>query len=374
MGSSAAYWLSRTAGAEVLGLEQFALGHVRGGSQDHSRIIRRSYHMPEYTALAGHAYEVWADTERESGEKVVFPVGGINFGKPGSSIDKYIASMAEQKVPHEVLTPGQVARRWPQFKLSSDMMAAYQPDGGFVDAARANAAHVRLAKAHGARILENTPVDSIRIRDGRVEVATGAGTFEAERLVITSGAWTNKVLAGVGLELPLTVTQEQVTYFRPPRLEDFAPERFPIWIAHRPGGSDFYGFPAYGEPAVKAAEDAGGRVVTVDTRTFDPDPAMEARLAAFLELHVPGMLGPIHYSKTCLYTMPPDRNFVIDQLPGNPHVAISIGAGHMFKFASVVGKILSELAIQGATQYPIGPFNLNRPAITDPAFPKAFVM
>src|SRR5580700_11934568 len=131
MGSSAAYWLSRAAGAEVLGLEQFELGHIRGASQDHSRIIRRAYHMPEYTVLAGHAYDTWSETEREAGEKVVFRVGGINFGKPGSSIDKYIASMAEQKVPHEVLTPGHVELRWPQYKLSSDMVAAYQPDGGF---------------------------------------------------------------------------------------------------------------------------------------------------------------------------------------------------------------------------------------------------
>lgn len=374
MGSASAYWLSRSAGAEVLGIEQFALGHLRGGSQDHSRIIRRAYHTPEYTILAGHAYDVWAVMEREAEEKVVFLVGGINFGKPGSSVDKYIASLTVQNVPHEVLTPGEVARRWPQFKLSSDMVAAYAPDSGFVDAARANAAHVRMAKAHGAKILEKTLVESVRIHDGRVEVETPVGTFEGERLVLTSGAWTNQVLDGLGMQLPLTVTQEQVTYFRSPNLEDFSPGRFPIWIASDLNEKTFYGCPAYGEPAVKASQDAGGREVTAETRTFDADLAMLARLTKFLKMHIPGMLGPIHYTKTCLYTMPPDRNFILDRLPDHPNVVVCVCAGHMFKFASLVGKIMSQLAIRGSTEYPIGFFNLRRPAITDPDFPKSFQM
>ncbi len=374
VGSAAAYWLSRAAGGDVLGIEQFELGHVRGGSQDHSRIIRRAYHKKEYTILVGHAYDVWAEMECEAGEKIVFSVGGINFGEPGSSVESYIASMAEQNVPHDVLAPEEAMRRWPQFHLRPDTIVVYQADSGFVDAARANAAHIRMARANGACILDRTPVDAVRIRDGRVEVATAAGTFEGERLVITSGAWTNRILSGLELQLPLTVTQEQVTYFRSPKVADFAPERFPIWIASSLHGNDFYGFPAYGEPAVKASEDAGGQIVTADSRTFQPDLAMLGRLTDFLKKNIPDMLGPIHYTKTCLYTMPPDRDFIIDCLPGQPHVAISIGAGHMFKFASLVGKILMQLAVAGGTEYPIAPFTLQRPAITDPAFARSFRM
>lgn len=374
IGSAAAYWLSRAAGADVLGIEQFELGHVRGASQDHSRIIRRSYHLPVYTRLAGHAYEAWEEMEREAGEKIVLKTGGLNFGPPGSSVEKYIASLAGQGVPHEILTPAEVGRRWSPFRLPSDTVAVFQADAGLVDAARANAAHVRLARAHGAKIIEWTSVESIRLLGGSCEVKTTAGTFEAERLVMCSGAWTNRLLASLGMELPLTVTQEQVTYFRSPHLADFAPEHFPVWIASATGRNDFYGFPAYGEPAVKASEDAAGRVVAPDTRTFEPDRAIEARLTKFLKQHLPKAVGPIHYTKTCLYTMPPDRNFIIDCLPGHPNVSLSIGAGHMFKFASVVGKILCQLAIRGATEYSIAFFGLNRAAITDPTFPKAFQM
>src|SRR6476660_5310035 len=79
LGSAAAYWLSRRAGAGVLGLEQFELGHVRGESQDHSRIIRLSYHTPEYVELAKHAYRAWADVEHDSGEQLVLRTGGLDF-------------------------------------------------------------------------------------------------------------------------------------------------------------------------------------------------------------------------------------------------------------------------------------------------------
>src|SRR5919205_2849983 len=82
LGSGAAYWLARRAGAEVLGLEQFEIGHVRGESQDHSRIIRLSYHTPEYVELAKHAYRAWAEVERDAGEQLVLRTGGLDLGPP----------------------------------------------------------------------------------------------------------------------------------------------------------------------------------------------------------------------------------------------------------------------------------------------------
>lgn len=290
----------------------------------------------------------------------------------GSDAENYINNMKLQKIPHEVLTPGEVMRRWPQFKLSSDMVAAFQPDGGFVDPSKATVAHVRLALAYGAEISDNTVVESVDIRGGSCRVVTSVGTFESSKLVLTSGAWTNRVLASLGIDLPLTVTQEQVTYFVPRNLDDFSPQRFPIWITHDECGLSFYGFPVYGEKAAKAAQDLGGRVVTAESRSFEPDLDNLKRVTTFLERHIPSMLGQILRTKTCLYTMPPDRNFIIDQLPNFPEVSMSVGAGHMFKFASLVGKILSELSMGGKTGYPIDLFSLRRRAITDPKYPKVF--
>src|SRR5207302_4050494 len=186
-----------------------------------------------------------------------------------------------------------------------------------------NAVHIALARARGATILANTPVRAIRPEGDGFAVQTDDTTFTAKRVIITADAWTNQVLSSFGVRVPLTITQEQATYFATPNLRDFAPDRFPVWIWH--GREAFYGFPVYGEVGVKASEDLGGEEVTADTRTFEPNPVALQRLKDFLGQYLPGALGPELYTKTCLYTMPPDRNFVIDTLPEHPGVAAALG-------------------------------------------------
>jgi sarcosine oxidase len=377
VGSAAAYWLSRQAGEQTLALEQFALGHDRGSSEDHSRIIRLSYHAPEYTALTPHTYEAWREVEEESGTRLVFESGGLDLEPVADGpryIDQYAAAMRAAGIPYEELSAHEVMERFPQFRLDGCVRALHQADAGLVDAGRANAAHVALARACGATILENTPVQGIRVAGDGVEVATEGAAFSGRRLIVAAGAWTNLVLRPVGLELPITCTQEQVTYFRAPTLERFSPERFPVWIWHGGPKSSFYGVPVYGAPGTKAGQDVGGDVVTVDTRTFEPNERALANLRSFLERYIPDSLGPELYTKTCLYDMPPDREFVLGTLPEHPQVSIFVGAGHGFKFASLAGKILSELALYGETDYPIEAFRVDRPALTDPAYEPAFAM
>jgi sarcosine oxidase len=378
IGSAAAYWLAREAGGEVLGLEQFALGHDRGESQDHSRIIRLAYHAPAYTALTRHTYAAWRAVEEESGVQLVLQTGGLDLELVGQAgpqyINHYADSMRAADIPFQELSAREVMARWPQFTLPEGVQALHQADSGLVDARKANAVHATLARARGATILDNTPVRAIAPEGDGVAVRTDTATFHAKRVVVTSGAWTNRVLREVGVELPLTVTQEQVTYFQTPRLREFAPDRFPIWIWHGGARDCFYGFPVYGEVAVKAGQDVGGDVVTADTRTFLPNPRSSADLRGFLERTIPGALGPELYTKTCLYTLTPDRDFVIDMLPEHPQIAVAIGAGHAFKFAGLIGRILSQLALTGASEHPIDVFRLDRPALTDPNFPASFMV
>ena len=377
IGSAAAYWLSREAGGEVLALEQFHLGHERGGSEDHSRIIRLSYHAPEYTALTPHTYEAWSEVEGESGARLVIKSGGLDLEPVHDEpkyINQYAGAMRAAGIPHEELSAGEAMERFPQFRLDGGVRAVYQADAGIVDAARANATHVALARARGATVLDDTPVRSIRSVGDGVEVTTDGGSFPARRLVVAAGAWTNQVLRHVGVEIPITCTQEQVTYYRAPDLEEFSPERFPVWIWHGGPESSFYGVPVYGEPATKAGQDVGGEVVTVETRTFEPNERVRENLRGFLERYIPGSVGPELYTKTCLYDMPPDREFVLGALPEHPQISVFNGAGHGFKFASLVGKILSELAVHGKTRYPIEAFRVDRPALTDPAYEPVFAM
>jgi sarcosine oxidase len=364
LGSAAAYWLARAAGRDVLGLEQFELGHVRGESQDHSRIIRLSYHTPAYVKRAKLAYEAWAGLEADAAERVVLRTGGLDVGPRDGAIplEGYAASMDAARVPYEHLDAAEIMRRWPQFRLADDVHGLYQADAGIAMAARANAAHQRVAREHGATLVERAPVRCVRAAGGEVTIEAGGVTYRARRLCIAAGPWSNAALAHVGLELPLEVTREQVTYFASPHADDFAPGRFPVWIWM--DDPSFYGFPVFGEPGPKAAQDAGGKPTTADGRSFEPDPENFARVEAFLRRHIPTALGPVLSTKTCLYTLTPDRDFVIDAVPGHDGVLVAIGAGHAFKFASLIGRTLAELAIEGRARADLTPFAITRPILS----------
>ncbi len=373
LGSGAAYWLSRRAGADVLGIEQFALGHVRGESQDHSRIIRLSYHRPDYVALAKRAYASWDLLAADAGESVVLETGGLDLGPRNGAIPLagYADSMTAADVDFEWLDADEIMRRWPQWHVDDTIHGLYQARGGIAMAARANAAHQKAARAFGATLLENTTVSGLGSRDGEVHVDAGGVTYTGRQLIIAAGPWSANVLASFGVHIPLEITQEQVTYFAPPEAGAFAPDRFPVWIWM--DDPSYYGFPVFGEAGPKAARDAGGRPVTADTRTFDPDPEAIRLLRAFLARYLPSMVGPEIYTKTCLYTLTPDRDFVIDRVPGHDNVHIAIGAGHAFKFASVIGRTLSELAMDGRTPSDLGMFGIDRPILQMANPPKHYM-
>ncbi|MEZ4710472.1 MAG: N-methyl-L-tryptophan oxidase [Caldilineaceae bacterium] len=374
IGSGAAYWLARRAGASVLGLEQYKLGHHNGGSQDHSRIIRLTYHHAKYTRLTPHTYPAWAALEEESGVQIVTRTGSVEAawtdGGYLGDIETYARAMDAAHIGYERFAGDELRYRYPQFTLERDVDVLWQAQTGIADAAKGNAAHIATARLHGATILDQCTVYEINPTPDGAQVVTAQGAFTCHKLIVTGGAWTNRLLASVGMRLPLTVTQEQVTYYATPHLKEFAVGRFPIFIWH--DAQVMYGFPVYGEAATKAAIDASGPSVTPESRTFEPDPVREKLVDDWLARHIPHFGGPKLYTKSCLYTMPPDRDFIIEALPAHPQIILCVGAGHAYKFASLLGKILSQLAIDGRTEYPIGDFTLQRRALTDPAYEAVF--
>ncbi|AGT10679.1 N-methyl-L-tryptophan oxidase [Paracoccus aminophilus] len=362
LGSAAAYWLSQRDGGDVLALEQFELGHARGESEDHSRIIRKTYHTVDYVRYAQAAYDTWAEVEAHAGEELVVKTGELNFWPEVTTLDEtaFNSAMAACDVPFERLSAAEVSRRFPQFRFDDSIHAVWQPDGGLLAASKANAAHRRLAARQGAVLRDNAPVEAIRQINGGYEVRAGGQIYEGEKLILAAGPWTNRLLAHFGLSLPLVVTQEQVSYVTPLDAAPFTPERFPVWIwmIH----DNYYGFPIYGANGVKIARD---RFVptTAETRSFTPDPENEAQLRGFLERHIPQAAGPLLYSKTCILTHTPDTDFVLDSLPGHPGVFCVVGANHAMKFASVIGRTLADLACTGETAQPIEAFRFGRDAL-----------
>jgi len=369
IGSGAAYWLSRRLGDRVLGLEQFELGHSRGAGQDHSRIIRLSYHRPDYIRLAKRAYETWAEVEAESRTTIVTRTGGLDVAPREAAIplSDYIESMTAEGVPFEHLDGPEIARRWPQWRLGEEHHGLYQADAGIADPNRGNRAHQDLARRHGATLLEQSPVTRLRDHgEGTIEVELADGSrHRAPQVVLAADAWTNDLLDSFDRRLPLTIIQAQVTYFASPDPALFAPDRFPIWIWM--DDPSFYGFPTYGEAGPKSAEDVGGDEVTPATRTYDRNEDGFARLTGFLERHLPDQIGPEILTKTCLYTLTPDRDFVLDRLPDHPGVLMALGAAHAYKFASVLGRILAELAVDGSTPSAadIERFRVDRPILLE---------
>lgn len=378
IGSAAVYWLSKRAHSGVLGLEQFELGHENGGSQDHSRIIRMAYHDDIYTKLTPETYKAWEEAEKDSGIQILYRTGGVLVSQKKMEYvaKKYADAMAHHNIPHEWFTGSQLHQKFPQFTTDDSYVAVYQKDGGLVDAARANAVHIQLARGNGATIIDNCAVTRLtKDNQGITTVHTTKGTFYCRKVVVTSGAWVNHVLGSVGVHIPIYVTQEQVTYFATPNMKDFVKDKFPIWIYHS-DDHDYYGLPIHGNTGSKIGIDAGGPTVTADTRSFTPDPVREQACIDLLQRIIPNSLGPILYSKTCLYTMPPDRNFVIDTChrTGYKDVIVCNGAGHAYKFAGLLGRILSEMAIDGKTNYDISPFTLDREALKDPDYKPVFFM
>ena len=376
IGSAALYWLAKRAGQEVMGIEQFPLFHHNGGSQDYSRIIRLAYHQEKYARLTPYTYKAWDAIAQESGISPVIRTGGVQIvfkDSPHSSIlDDYAKAMDRAAIPYDRLDGDELRSRFPQFQPQEEVIALYQADTGIVDPSRGNAIHVSLARGYGATVVDDCPVISLLPdpEGGGVMIKTDRGSFTADQLIVTAGAWSNELLASVGIALPLSVTQEQVKYYATPHLSEFTIGQFPIF--QWKDEYSVYGFPIYGEVATKAAIDASGHEVTARTRTFEADPARERQLDNFLSANIPNFVGPTRYTKTCLYTLPPDRDFILDRLPQHPNIILAIGAGHAYKFASLLGQILSELAIDGQTSHDLTPFQVTRPALTEPDFVPAF--
>lgn len=375
IGSATAYWLAKRGQRDVLVLEQYELGHSHGASNDHHRIIRHSYHDDIYGRLTRAMYDNWAALEAEARQHVFVKTGGLDIaieGTPGTeSLERYRSVMEMNGVPFEKLDKDGLRERFPQWSIAEEeVRATYQEESGFIDIRRATATHIALARAMDVTVLDSTPARALESFDGGVRVVTDSETFTAERVVVCTASWMDDLLRPLGQSWRTTITEEQVVYVQPSDLGAFSIDSFPIWAWH---GDDFtYGFPTYGEVAIKLARENLRRVVTQQTRSAAPHPEETELLLDFVRERLPSALGPVLLAKTCPYDMPPDRDFILDFLPGHPGIIVGSGAAHAGKFCGLLGEILSDLAVSGRSEHPIAPFRADRPTLTDPSLAPVF--
>jgi sarcosine oxidase len=343
MGSAAAYHLAKS-GRRVLGLDRFHPPHELGSSHGLTRIIREAYfEHPLYVPLVQRAYELWAELEKRSGRRLLTPTGGLMIGPPdGALVKGALRSAREHRLEHELLGPAELRRRFPAFKPAPDAVAVWEPRAGVLIPELAMRTHLELAAELGATLRFDEPAVSWSATVGGVRVSTAKGSCQAERLLLSAGAWMSELLPD--WQLPLKVERQVLCWFEP--LGNREPlSRIPIYICEYAPARFFYGFPDSPD-GMKAAlhhqgesTEPGNVCRQVATREIE---AVRVLLAGLL----PDGAGALRSATVCLYTNTPDEHFVLGLHPKHPQVVLaSPCSGHGFKFSPAIGELAACLLL-----------------------------
>jgi sarcosine oxidase len=360
MGSAALHHLA-SRGQKVVGIEQFTPGHDRGSSHGDTRIIRLGYfEHPSYVPLVRAAYPLWRALERQSGQSLLQITGIIELGAPdGTLVAGTLRSSRAHGLAHEVLDAAGIMRRFPALRAPSGFIGVFQPEGGILAAEPAIHAQLALARAAGAETRTNETVRALEPKAGGVRIVTDTGLIEAGQAIVAAGPWLTKLLPD--FPVPVRVTRQVLGWFEPTDAATFGRDRCPVFMIEN-GDGIFYGFPAGPKPGIKFAkhhhqDEAADPAARARPMTGSDEALLRGALAA----HLPAANGKLLDAKTCLYTMAPDGDFILDRLPGSPDIIVaSPCSGHGFKFAPVIGEILADLATTGATRHDISRFRLAR--------------
>ena len=364
MGCAAAYHLAKD-GQRVTVLEQFAIGNRNGSSHGASRIFRVLHTGTDYVQLARAAYSAWRQLEAESNQRLLQQVDGLDLGS-SSALEPLRTTIQSAGVWFEELDRSEILRRFPHFALPEDTIGFFQTDYGLLAADRCVATLADQARLHGATILEGQAVQHIRATSHGVEVRTDKASYSAGRLILSAGSWMRALARHLDLDLPLTVTKEMHTYYRPLDPAAFMPSRFPIFRQHLTGRAARWGvgFPIFEHSGVKMVLDCTGRVIDPDDSDHSVDPSRLDMVRAYAARVLPSLGEDIIATETCRYTMTPDQDFILDRHPAQPQIVIaSPCSGHGFRLAAIIGRIAADLALRGTTEHNIERFRLNRPAL-----------
>jgi monomeric sarcosine oxidase len=358
MGSFAAVELAKR-GCTVAGFDQFTPPHGRGSHSGATRIYRVAYaEGTGYVPLAQRAGELWDRASEQAGQQLLHRTGMLYMGAPGETLLREVAESASaNQLPMERLSAAEVFRRYPAFEIPEHYAGIVDPQAGWIDVDASIAANLSQAQSLGAERFLDQPVKRWHATGSEVQVHLENGSISAGSLVVTAGAWAGDVLHGLGL--PLNVKRKVLAWFDPLVPEIFAADRIPIFSF---ADKWTYGFPCVPGMGVKVAEHFGGSYLPgADTPVTPAGPEDLDPIAATAAKYMPKLGSRVVRSTTCLYTMTPDDDFIVDHHPGFKNVVFAAGfSGHGFKFAPVVGEALADLVLEGKTALPIDFLALDR--------------
>ena len=349
IGSAALYHLAAR-GVRSIGLDRFPTAHNRGSSHGQTRLIRQAYfEHPDYVPLLLRSYQLWRELEKTVGRTLLVE-NGLLLGGPvqGAVLQGVQRSAAIHNLSIERISPAETTARWPSIRLPQAWEAIYEARAGYLFVEECVRAHIEAAIGAGAHIRHGVTVRSWQsVAGGGVVVRTDGDHYTADRLVLAPGSWAADLLNLPAISLRV-LRKSLFWYAAEPAMH--TAQNFPCFAFDDPNGFT-YGFPAIDARGVKIAEHTGGKPVhnplQID-RTIDP--AEQQRVEQVLADYLPGKVRKRTSHEVCLYTMSRDSHFLVGPHPDHPCVAIAAGfSGHGFKFASVMGEILADLATGNAS-------------------------
>lgn len=373
MGSATAYQLAKR-GAKVVGLDRFSPPHAMGSSHGETRITRQAVgEGPDYVPLVLDSHDVWRELEGATGETLLVPCGLLVMASGSGKnshhgmtdfISRCVEAARQFAIPHETLDGQAVAGRFPQFRnLSGRERAYWEPGAGYVFPERCIAAQSRRAAELGADLRTGLEVLAIERTSDGVRVVTSGETFEAGQVVVTAGAWTGPLL-GEPFRGLLSVNRQVLYWYELDDTRDYGSEA-PVFIwMHGETDVDYlYGFPPLpGATSIKVATEQYETQTTPETLRRDVDPAeAEEMFRRHVEGRIGGATRRLAKAAACLYTVTPDRKFIIDRHPGNDRmIVVSACSGHGFKHSAGIGKALAEWIVEGRPEADLSAFTLRR--------------
>ncbi len=348
MGSAAVAALAGR-GARVLGVERFARGHTRGASSGRSRVIRRAYfEHPDYVPLLQLAYAGWRALERATGTTLLHEIGALLVGRPGSAaVAGTLRSAQSYDIPIACYAADELRARFPMFAPLPDEVGVYEACGGYLEPEAAVAAFLTLAETRGAQLAFETPVRgwAEAADDALTVTLEGGEAVRTRRLVLCTGAWTSAMpgSAGFGIRLQRNV---QVWLRSAPAVSAGCP----VFLVERAGEpAQFYGVPDRGAGFKVAFHGSGSELG--EAAQLDPVVTGDeiAPLLAAATGWIPHGLGAVVATHACIYTLSPDRDFIVGRHPAYEGAIVAAGfSGHGFKFAPAIGDALADLALEQA--------------------------